>query len=206
VLILVLNLVLKELHRCTSRVSLQTLAPLLKFFGRLIAQRRVQAQPIVILLDELPDIFSQMFQVVVLVGVNFFSLKRLHETFTARVVIGICWPAHARNHAVVLEDFHIFCGSVLLPPIRVMHQTGFWLSIYVSVGWITFCAAQTVANWTTIDRNVRAHPEDWVTLWVACVLMRPVLWYCAAWLRRRKLAELNEVKKILDDMDGKSVP
>ena len=53
---------------------------------------------------------------------------------------------------------------------------------------------------------MRAHPKDWVELLVACVLMQPVIWYWAAWLRRRKLAELNEVKKILDEMDGKSVP
>jgi len=38
------------------------------------------------------------------------------------------------------------------------------------------------------------------------VVMQPVIWYWAAWLRRRKLAELKEVKKILDEMDGKSVP
>jgi hypothetical protein len=44
-----------------------------------------------------------------------------------------------------------------------------------------------------------------VDLLVACVLMQPVFWYGAAWLRRRKLAELNGVKKILDEMDGKSV-
>jgi hypothetical protein len=80
------------------------------------------------------------------------------------------------------------------------------LSIYLSVGWIIFCAALTAANWTTIGRDVRAHPKDWVGLLVACVLMQPVIWYGAAWLRRRKLAELNEVKKILDEMDGKSVP
>jgi hypothetical protein len=36
--------------------------------------------------------------------------------------------------------------------------------------------------------------------------MQPVFWYWAAWLRCRKLVELNEVKKILDEMDGKSVP
>jgi hypothetical protein len=45
-----------------------------------------------------------------------------------------------------------------------------------------------------------------VELLVACVLMQPVIWYWAAWLRRRQLAELNEVKRILDEMDGKSVP
>jgi hypothetical protein len=31
--------------------------------------------------------------------------------------------------------------------------------------------------------------------------MQPVLWFGAAWIRRRKLAELNEVKKALDELD-----
>jgi hypothetical protein len=54
---------------------------------------------------------------------------------------------------------------------------------------------------------VGAHPKAWVTLLVACVLMQTaVLWYGVAWLRRRKLAELNEVKKILDEMSGNSMP
>ena len=53
---------------------------------------------------------------------------------------------------------------------------------------------------------MRAHPKDWVELLVACVLMQPVLWFWAAWLRRCKLAELNELEKILNEMYGKSVP
>jgi hypothetical protein len=80
------------------------------------------------------------------------------------------------------------------------------ISIYLSLGWIISCAALTAANWATIGQDVNAHPKDWVELLVACVLMQPVFWYGAAWLRRRKLAELNEVKQILDEMDGKSVP
>lgn len=54
-------------------------------------------------------------------------------------------------------------------------------------------------------QQVSAHPKDWVELLVACVLMQPVLSYGAAWFRRRKLAELNEVKGILYEMDEKSV-
>ncbi len=80
------------------------------------------------------------------------------------------------------------------------------ISIYVSLGWIIFCAALTAANWTTIGQDVRGHPKDWVEVLVACVLMQPVIWYWAVWLRRRKLAELNEVRKILNEMDEKSVP
>jgi Na+/melibiose symporter-like transporter len=75
------------------------------------------------------------------------------------------------------------------------------ISMYVSVGWVISCAALTAANWATIGQEVRAHPKDWVEVLVACVLMQPVIWYWAAWLRRRKLAELNEVKKILDEMN-----
>jgi Na+/melibiose symporter-like transporter len=81
------------------------------------------------------------------------------------------------------------------------------ISTYLSIGWLIFCAALTAVNWSTIGQDVKAHPKDWVALLVACVLMQPaVLWYGAAWLRRRKLAELNEVKQILDEMDGKNVP
>lgn len=36
---------------------------------------------------------------------------------------------------------------------------------------------------------------------VASILMQPVIWYWAAWLRRRKLAELSQVKKMLQDVD-----
>ena len=79
------------------------------------------------------------------------------------------------------------------------------ISIYVSLGWVIFCAALTAANWTTIGQDVRAHPMHWVEVLVACVLMQPVIWFWAARLRRRKLAELNEVKTILDELDEKSV-
>jgi Na+/melibiose symporter-like transporter len=78
------------------------------------------------------------------------------------------------------------------------------LSVYLSLGWIIFCAVLTAANWKIIGQQVSAHPRDWVELLVVCVLMQPVLWYGVAWFRRRKLAEWNEVKQILNEMDGKS--
>jgi hypothetical protein len=81
------------------------------------------------------------------------------------------------------------------------------ISIYLSLGWIIFCAVLTAANWTTIGRDVMAHPRAWAALLIACVFMQyPVIWYSVAWLRRRKLAELNEVTKIMNEMDGKSLP
>jgi hypothetical protein len=80
------------------------------------------------------------------------------------------------------------------------------ISTYLSIGWLIFCAALMAVNWSIIWQDVGAHPKEWVALLVVCVLMQPVLlWYGTAWLRRRKLAELSEVKTILDEMDGKSV-
>ena len=76
------------------------------------------------------------------------------------------------------------------------------ISIYVALGWIVFCAALTAANWTSIGRDVKAHPTDWVEVLVASVIMQPLIWSWAAWLRRRKLAELSDVNRILDEMRG----
>jgi len=81
------------------------------------------------------------------------------------------------------------------------------ISTYLSIGWLIFCAALMVVNWRIIGQDVGAHPKEWVALLVVCVLMQPVLlWYGVRWLRRRKLAELSEVEKILNEMDGKTAP
>jgi len=80
------------------------------------------------------------------------------------------------------------------------------ISIYLSIGWLIFCAVLMAANWSIIGQDVGAHPKQWIVLLILCVLMQPMLlWYGVRWLRRRKFAELNEVKQILDEMDGKSV-
>jgi hypothetical protein len=73
-------------------------------------------------------------------------------------------------------------------------------AIRLSIGWLILCATLTAANWRSIGQDVKAHPRDWLALLVVCVLMQPVLWFGAAWLRRRKLAELHEVETILVEM------
>jgi amino acid transporter len=77
------------------------------------------------------------------------------------------------------------------------------ISIYLSIGWLIFCAALMAFNWPIIGQDFRAHPKSWLAMLAVCVLMQPVmLWYGASWLRRRKLAELHEVKQILNEMDA----
>jgi hypothetical protein len=75
------------------------------------------------------------------------------------------------------------------------------IAVYVSMGWIAFCAVLALANWGTIGPDVKARPRDWLEVLVACVLMQPVIWFWVGWLRRRKVAELNEVRKLLDEMN-----
>ena len=59
------------------------------------------------------------------------------------------------------------------------------------------CAALVAANWKTIEPNIK----EWEEVLVASVLMQPVIGFWAAWLRRRKLVELDEVKKILEEIN-----
>lgn len=88
---------------------------------RSVAQRGVQSLPIVIVLDELLDVRSQMFQVIVFASLDFFPLQRLHEAFAAGIVIRVRRTTHARNHPTLLEEVHVFCTGVLPSAVRVMH-------------------------------------------------------------------------------------
>ena len=72
--------------------------------------------------------------------------------------------------------------------------------VYLSLGWLAFCAVLTAVNWGTIGADVKARPRSWLELLVICVLMQPVIWFWAAWLRRRKVAEWNEVRRILNEL------
>jgi len=102
------------------------------------------------------------------------------------------WRAQTQSIRAFVELWHT----------RVLARTRLLrISIYVSVGWIISCAALTAANWPTIRLDVIPHPTDWLALMVASVLMQPVIWFCAAWLYRRKLAELNEVEKLLQEIN-----
>lgn len=74
------------------------------------------------------------------------------------------------------------------------------VSMYLSMGWLVFCAVLTAINWPVIGKDVKARPTEWIGLLILCVLMQPLIWYWATWLRRRKLAELDEVERIFDEM------
>ena len=74
------------------------------------------------------------------------------------------------------------------------------LGFYLIPAWIIFCGGLATANWATIGPDVHAHPRDWaVTLTIIAVMVAAsFLWL--AWYRRRKLRELAETERILDQM------
>jgi hypothetical protein len=102
------------------------------------------------------------------------------------------WRAETQSTRAFVELWH----RRVLARIRLLR-----IAIYMALGWIMYCAALTAANWTTIRSEVMAHPGDWLEVLVASVLMQPVIWFWASRLRRRKMAELNEVTKILGQMN-----
>jgi hypothetical protein len=148
-------------------------------------------------------VLGNLLTVIAFLGILIFAVFMRHQCVLVFVSVGYrvwvlrgTWRPETQSTRAFVELWH----RRVKARIRLLR-----ISIYVSLGWIIFCGALTAANWTTIGQDVRAHPRDWVEVLVACVLMQPVIWFWAARLRRRKLAELNEVKTILDELDGKSV-
>src|SRR5215813_2893148 len=123
------DLLMPENTHSRSGSSYVRLCGLLELLRRPIAQRRVQPAAVVVLLDELLDVRTQVFQLPVLVGVDLFPFKRLEKAFATGVVVRIRWPTHARDHLVLLQDLHVFAGSVLHPTIRVVHQARWRLAL-----------------------------------------------------------------------------
>jgi hypothetical protein len=84
---------------------------------------------------------------------------------------------------------------------RVLAQIrGIQIGIYMAMGWLAFCVALAAANWTSIRLDLVAHPIACLALMSVIVVMLPVIWFCVRWLRRRKVAELNEVARLLEEM------
>jgi hypothetical protein len=64
-----------------------------------------------------------------------------------------------------------------------------------------FCAALAAANWATIRLELMGHPAVYLAMMLVIVLVLRVIWFGAMWLRRRKVAELNEVTRLLEEME-----
>jgi hypothetical protein len=102
------------------------------------------------------------------------------------------WRAEMQSIRAFLELWHR----------RVLAQIrGLQISIYLSIGWLVFCAALAAANWATVKLVVMAHPAACLVMMVVIVVMLRVIWFGVMWLRRRTVAQLNEVTRLLEEME-----
>src|SRR5215471_20071823 len=58
---------------------------LLELLRRFVTERRVEPHAIVVAVDEPGDVFAEIIQIAVLVGVNFLSLESLDEALATRI-------------------------------------------------------------------------------------------------------------------------
>jgi len=77
---------------------------------------------------------------------------------------------------------------------------GLQIGTYIAIGWLVFCAGLAAANWSTLRIQFMGHPTALFAMMLVIVLMLPVIWLGVTWFRRRKVAELNEVTKLLEEM------
>lgn len=101
------------------------------------------------------------------------------------------WRAETQSIRAFVELWH----RRVLSQVRRLQ-----ISIYLAIGWLVFCAALAAANWATIRPELMAHPTAYLAMMLVLVLMLRVIWFGAMWFRRRKVAELNEVTRLLKEM------
>jgi hypothetical protein len=75
------------------------------------------------------------------------------------------------------------------------------VAMFAAPAWVLFCGALVAVNWTAIAPDVKAHTSEWLGLLVGTLITLPAMLFGLAWYRKRKLVELNEVKKVLAEMD-----
>src|SRR5256885_2388407 len=67
-----------------------------------------------------------MLDIAVLRGVHLLPFECLDEALATRIVVGIGWPAHARDDLVLAKHADIVARRVLHAAVGVMHQTWPW--------------------------------------------------------------------------------
>jgi uncharacterized protein YacL len=105
------------------------------------------------------------------------------------------WRADTQSIRAFVELWH----RRVLSQIRRLQ-----ISIYLAIGWLVFCAALAAANWATIRLELMAHPTVYLAMMLVIVLMLRVIWFGVMWLRRRKVAELSEVTRLLEEMETRN--
>src|ERR1700682_6469342 len=96
---------------------------------RAVLERRVEPANIVVTVNELFQVSSQAFEILVLDGVNLLLLERFHKTLNGGIIIGTAGSAHARQHPGRQYSLHVLAARILHPAVGMMHYPRRWLSI-----------------------------------------------------------------------------
>jgi hypothetical protein len=166
-------------------------------------QRKIKRQ-------NLRFVFSNLLAAIGFVGGLIFAVLVWHEQSRLGTgwAVGVCilmfvcagyrvwaqrgtWRPETQSTRAFVELWH----RRVVARIRLLRMAS-----YIVPAWIVFCALLTVVNWTTIGPDFKAHPAEWLAPLVASFLVLPVIFFWSAWYRRRKLAELDQVEKILSEM------
>src|SRR5258708_17713331 len=110
-------------NECCEATSWNLPCILLELGGRHIAQGGVEPLLVIDPLDEFADARLGLDQVTIFGSVNLLILKRLHKALGLGIVVGISAPAHADDHAVLLQQIDVSAAGILHAAIGMMHQT-----------------------------------------------------------------------------------
>jgi hypothetical protein len=101
------------------------------------------------------------------------------------------WHSEAQSTRAFVELWH----RRLVTKIRLIRMAFYLISV-----WIVFCGLLAAANWSVIGPDVHAHPTDWLRDIGILIVGLVGVFVWLTWYRQRKLARLDEVKKLLDGM------
>jgi hypothetical protein len=155
---------------------------------------------------------GNLLAVAALVGtliLAFYQLRHYTSRFEKDQATGVCvllfvaatcrlwlmrgtWRAETQS----TRDFVELWQRRVLSRIR-----GLQIGTYIAIGWLVFGAALASTNWATIRPILMANPIGCLVLTLIIMLVLPVIWFGVTWLRRRKVAELNEVTRLLEEIE-----
>jgi hypothetical protein len=116
------------------------------------------------------------------------------------VISGVAatWKSHRDIWRPATETTRAFAELFHRRAVAKLHviRWGF----YGLIAWVVFYAALCVWRWPAARPDVEGHPVQYVIALVGSLLMVAAGFGVIAWLRRRRLVELKEAKKLLDSL------
>src|SRR5512146_1045942 len=112
---------LKKLHLYGLWPRDRWLQAPLEILRRTILKRRMQATPVVVLLQELSDVQLQIRPVAIRAGVDFLLFQCSDKALAMSIVVRSAGPAHAGLDTVFFQQTNILAAGILRATIGMVH-------------------------------------------------------------------------------------